>query len=319
MAPLSAGPLQGLRSYFSPKAPQGPLVRVYLGADHQKVSLQVLSGCRILDPKTKKAITSVMGGRTADLAPAGDGLTWGEGFPGYYQLTVVPDGPFLLLDKRPFFGNVSAYMTPTKLHLVVEAKVEDWVAMVLASSAWEAEEEEAMHAAVMVLRTYFQSAIGHGKQFWDIQSQWLSHIFPPSEHAIAKIKQLMRKTKGLQFEPAPLFLQEQVVTRAQLEQVWGAAVHLSDSEDGHVTITQGEKQFSLRSEEMLRHLNIFAHGPVTVRQVRSDQWSCIAQERSFIFDFDQAKNLARQGYKGLEIIKKLWGIEQLALVVAHAK
>ena len=109
---LQAGVMDNFVGYFKGDAPaEPPTIRVLLLHDAASANLQIQGKYSLFDPYTNSYISSRFAGKSRTIQAMGDGLKWGESFPGLYQLQIKPknDSTVSSIDGHDYEGLVSVY------------------------------------------------------------------------------------------------------------------------------------------------------------------------------------------------------------------
>lgn len=174
-AHVEAGPVKAVKKVFKHKeSPQPPAIKLLLKRDVEGAVLEVKGGYKLYDPNTNKKIGKGVVGKNYFIQPTMDGLKWGEGFPGVYQLVIVPNDSttLSLVDGIQYTGKIYVYQIGNRISIVNELPVEDYVKCVLGYAVNEEMSEEALNALAIVTRTSAQYYLSKSPDaFWHIDAR----------------------------------------------------------------------------------------------------------------------------------------------------
>lgn len=152
-------------------APQPPSIRVLVEHDVEKIKVDVTGKYSLYDPYTNSHISSRFVGKSRDVQAMGDGLKWGEAFPGLYQLKIVPDDAavWTIVDGKEYTGSVYIYDIGGTLSVVNQLPVEDYVRYLLVNFPDRSLHPEVLAAVAIVARTnaYYQAS-NPKNTFWAV-------------------------------------------------------------------------------------------------------------------------------------------------------
>lgn len=174
-SPLQAGVWDNITGYFKGNArPEPPTIRVLVVHDVEGANLQIRGRYSLYDPYTNSHISSRFAGKSRYIQANGDGLKWGEAFPGLYQLKIEPDDDLTLItiNDNDYEGLVYIYDIGGTISAVNQIPVEDYVRSILANAQVQNLEPETIAALAIVARTnaYFQ-AVNPKNTYWAVDAQ----------------------------------------------------------------------------------------------------------------------------------------------------
>lgn len=174
-SPLQAGIWDNITSYFKgSQRSEPPTIRVLVVHDVEAASLQIRGRYSLYDPYTNSHISSRFAGKSRHIQALGDGLKWGESFPGLYQLKIEPDEELTLVtvNGRDYEGLVYIYDIGGTISVVNQIPVEAYVRSILANEQNQSLEPETLAALAIVTRTnaYFQ-AVNPKNTYWAVDAQ----------------------------------------------------------------------------------------------------------------------------------------------------
>lgn len=172
---LHAGMWDNITSYFKGEAiPEPPSIRILLVHDVEGANLSVRGRYSLYDPYTKSHISSRFAGKNRYIQAVGDGIKWGESFPGLYQLKIEPDEAVTLVtvNDRDYEGLIYVYDIGGAISIVNEVPVENYVRSILTNYQSQPLEPEALAALAIAARTnaYFQAA-NPKNSYWAVDAQ----------------------------------------------------------------------------------------------------------------------------------------------------
>jgi len=172
---VQAGVWDNITGYFKgPIKPEPPTIRVLLVHDVDGADLAVRGRYSLYDPYSKSHISSRFAGKSRKIQAAGDGLKWGEAFPGLYQLRIEPDDASALVavNDNDYEGLVYVYDIGGTISIVNEVPVENYIQSILSQYQNRNLEKETLSALAIAARTnaYYQ-AMNPKNTFWVVDAQ----------------------------------------------------------------------------------------------------------------------------------------------------
>lgn len=151
-----------------------PMIRVLVLHNVEGANLQVRGRYSLHDPYTNCHISSRFAGKCRYIQAMGDGLKWGESFPGLYQLQIKPADNLMEvnIDGRDYEGSIYVYDIGGSISIVNKISVEQYISSILSNYGDQALEPEALAALVIAARTnaYFQS-VNPKTTYWAVDGQ----------------------------------------------------------------------------------------------------------------------------------------------------
>lgn len=195
--PLQAGVWDNVTGYFKGQTrAEPPTIRVLLTHDVEGVNLQIRGRYSLHDPYTNSHISSRFAGKSRYIQALGDGLKWGESFPGLYQLKIKPTDGFTIvnINGRDYEGLVYVYDIGGTISIVNQIPVESYVKSILVNYEDQNLEPEALAAIAIVARTnaYFQ-AVNPKNTYWAVDAQKVG--FQGIVSASSSIESAARQTR----------------------------------------------------------------------------------------------------------------------------
>jgi stage II sporulation protein D len=174
-SPMQAGIWDNITGYFKGQTrPEPPTIRVLLVHDVERANLQIRGRYSLYDPYANSHISSRFAGKSRYIQALGDGLKWGESFPGLYQLKIEPDDPETLItvNGHDYEGLIYIYDIGGTISIVNQIPVEYYVRSVLANYRNQNLEPETLAALAIAARThaYFQ-AFNPKNTYWAVDAQ----------------------------------------------------------------------------------------------------------------------------------------------------
>ncbi|MDA8773970.1 hypothetical protein N9N03_02445 [Chlamydiia bacterium] len=151
-------------------------IRVLLSTNIESVDLNINSGYTIHDPQTGKSVSSSFFAKHNKVFPKHTGLSWGEEFPGIYQLHIVPSSnDAMSINGEKYFGEIIIYQDQNKIHIVNKLKIENLVRSVLSDVINEKVSQDLIAALAVLVRTKAYQSIINDNPYWDISQDELSY------------------------------------------------------------------------------------------------------------------------------------------------
>jgi stage II sporulation protein D len=172
---LQAGVWDNITSYFQGRdRPEPPTIRILILHDVEGANLQVRGRYSLYDPYTNSHISSRFAGKSRYIQALGDGLKWGESFPGLYQIKVEPDDDLTLttINGRDYEGLIYIYDIGGTISIVNQIPVEDYVRSVLFNYQNQNLEPETLAALAIAIRTNaYAQATNPKNTYWAVDAQ----------------------------------------------------------------------------------------------------------------------------------------------------
>lgn len=172
---LQAGVWDDITGYFkSETRPEPPNIRVLLIHDAEGANLQIQGRYSLYDPYTNSHISTRFAGKSKYIQALGDGLKWGESFPGLYQLKIEPDEPTTVvsINGSEYENSIYVYDIGGAISIVNQIPVESYVRSILINHQNQNLELETLASLAIVARTnaYFQ-AVNPKNTYWAVDAQ----------------------------------------------------------------------------------------------------------------------------------------------------
>lgn len=172
---LQADVWNNVASYFKGQTrSESPKIRILILHNVEGAHLEVRGRYTLHDPYTNSHMSSRFAGKSRHIQAFGDGLKWGESFPGLYQLKIEPADSRMevTIDGRHYEGSVYIYDIGGTISIVNQIPVENYVESLLAAYQGEELEPETLAALAIAARTnaYFQS-VNPKNSYWAVDGQ----------------------------------------------------------------------------------------------------------------------------------------------------
>lgn len=176
--------------------------KVLLEENLDGVLIDVQGAYKVYNPQNNKVISSGSKGKRYYLQTTETGLKWGEGYPGIYQIRIVPTSSesSILINGIQYKGSIEAYNINSRIQVVNILSVEDLLISFLSDSfSAEKYENATFDALAIVARTNFYHAIAkNANQFWDLLASEINYqgygahgVNPAIERAVIATKNLI--------------------------------------------------------------------------------------------------------------------------------
>jgi len=172
---LQAGVWNNITGYFKGQTrSEPPTIRVLVVHDVESANLQTRGKYSLYDPYTNSHISYRRAGKSRTIQAVGDGLKWGESFPGLYQIKIEPNEStaFTTINGHDYDNLVYVYDIGGTISIVNQIPIEDYLRSILANYQGQNLEPETLAALVIAARTnaYFQS-VSPKNTYWAVDAQ----------------------------------------------------------------------------------------------------------------------------------------------------
>jgi len=154
------------------------MIKVLLFKNLEAANLEVHGGYRIFDPKANVRMSKGSMKKQFLLRPTLDGITWGEAFPGVFQIALVPDEKegYFLLDGIQYSGNLYVYQVGNTINVVNEVPVEEFAKSMLNPKVNKPMHSEALAAMAIIERSqaYYHS-LKNQTAFWHLDASEINY------------------------------------------------------------------------------------------------------------------------------------------------
>lgn len=170
---VEAGVWDKVKGYIFGEEPKPPTIKVLVVHDADSVQLEVQGAYNLYDPHKNSQLGTYFTGKSYPIQALSTGLKWGEGFPGVYQLEVVPDSSstIIVINGIEYKGSVFVYDIGGAISIINQVDIEEYLRSTLASKIDQNIPEEAAAAVAIAARTnaYFQS-IATSNPYWNVDA-----------------------------------------------------------------------------------------------------------------------------------------------------
>ena len=199
-APVEAGFLSNMRNIFVKHQHPVPSIDVLVVNDKPSAVVEVNGKYQLFNPHTKKLISKRYIGKKKVMQTDSSGLKWGEGFPGIFQLTIIPDDHTvsITIDGVEYNGNVTVYDIGGAISIVNRISIEEFLKSTLPGKYSEPMPEEAMAAISIVARTdaYYLSHNPKNK-FWAVDAVQVGYEGKQSLHPSSPMDLAINSTRHM--------------------------------------------------------------------------------------------------------------------------
>lgn len=213
-APVQAGLWNNIKGMFgSRERCQPPSIRVLVAHDLEKADMEVKGAYSLYDPYSNCYISTRFIGKSRTILPMGDGLKWGEAFPGLYQLRVAPEDccGLVNVDGVDYLGSVTVYDIGGTISIVNQVTAEDYIRSILGREELQGLHPETLAAIAITARTnaYFQ-AVNPKNTYWAVDAKKVGYVGSRSEplatdKAVAVTRYMIMSQSSLYDEVATPF------------------------------------------------------------------------------------------------------------------
>ncbi|CCB91409.1 putative uncharacterized protein [Waddlia chondrophila 2032/99] len=199
-ASVEAGFLSNMRNIFVKHQHPVPAIDVLVVNDKPSAMIEVSGKYQLYNPHTKSLISKRYIGKKKLMQTDSSGLKWGEGFPGIFQLTIIPEDPSVgvSIDGVAYKGNVTVYDIGGSISIVNRVPIEEFLKSTLPRMYSEPMPEEAMAAIAIVARTntYYFSCNPKSK-FWSIDAAQVGYEGVESQNPSSPMDQAVSSTRHM--------------------------------------------------------------------------------------------------------------------------
>lgn len=175
-------------------------IKVLLEEEVDEILLEANGPYYIFNPENGSRITSGLLGKRFIVRATQNGIKWGEEFPGVYQIKVVPRSKEnnLLIGGIQYEGAVIIYAVGSKINVVNELPIENYVKCLLSPKFLFPLENEVMSAIAILARTdaYYEASKG-GNAFWHVDAKDVGYIGCALNRPNSLFEKVVEQTKNL--------------------------------------------------------------------------------------------------------------------------
>ncbi len=203
--PLQAAITDQLSNALKGNRAETPTIKVLVTHDVKGVDLQVYGRYSLFDPHSKTHLSSRFAGKSRHIEARGEGLKWGESFPGVYQLLIKPDtkDTIVNINNKDYEGFIYIYDIGGTIGIVDQIPIEKYVSAVLAATQTQNLEKETIAALAIVARTNAIYQSKHPKtDFWAVDGQKIGFqgivsLDPQIQQAIKETHHMIMSKTGV--------------------------------------------------------------------------------------------------------------------------
>jgi len=199
-SPVEAGFLSNMRNIFVKHQHPVPSIDILVVNDQPSAVIEVNGKYQLYNPHTKKLISKRYIGKKKLMQTDSSGLKWGEGFPGIFQLTIIPDDPSVVItiDGTEYRGNVTVYDIGGAISIVNRIPIEEYLRATLPGKYGEPMPEETMAAIAIVARTdAFYLSHNPKNKFWAVDGAQVGYEGMKSLHPSSPMEMAINSTRHM--------------------------------------------------------------------------------------------------------------------------
>jgi SpoIID/LytB domain protein len=165
-----------------------PSIKILIGENVEGALVEAKGSYRVIDPNTNKNLSHGSHLKRYYLQQQPDGLKWGEGYPGIFQIKILPeaDETSILVDGIQYKGSLEAYVVDGQIHLVNNIPIEIYLKSLLTEIfATSSLSRITLEALAIVARTdLYNKALQNRHAFWHLDAKKVGY----KGYAITRIK-----------------------------------------------------------------------------------------------------------------------------------
>ncbi len=176
---VEAGLWDSTKNFFTNPKQNPPALRILVETDKPFLTVEVKGRYKVYDPRDNSHIITRKIGKKETLKIVGDGLMWGEEFPGVHQLLIVPDDLSILtvIDGVEYQGSIYIYDVEGKLSVVNRIDLEYFLNSILTPLFPETTSEELLAAVAIAARTNLYYLAANPKNtYWAINGKDINYL-----------------------------------------------------------------------------------------------------------------------------------------------
>ena len=171
-----------------PLKDSAPQLKILIRKDSPGALIEAKGNFSVFNPESNKKLSSGTGKRYY-LYPLKDGLKWGEGYPGIYQISLQPDDKkdTFLVDGIEYEGSLSVFEIDDQISIVNQVPLENYLKYAL-SETFNGEhiDSKILKCLAIILRTQLYYSVNKNKDsYWQID-QSKNHFLGYSQTKIDK-------------------------------------------------------------------------------------------------------------------------------------
>lgn len=187
-----------------------PSIKILIGENVEGALVEAKGPYRVVDPNTNKSLSHGSRLKRYYLQRQPDGLKWGEGYPGIFQIKIVPEAEetSILVDGIQYKGSLEAYIVDGQIHLVNNVPIEIYLKSLLTDNfAGSSLSKVAIDSLAIVARTdLYNKVIQNRRAFWHLDAKKvgykgyaITHIKPEIDRAVDSTQYLVMLHKNRPF------------------------------------------------------------------------------------------------------------------------
>ncbi len=161
------------------QVPARATIKVLLKKHSDGALIEAKGAYEVVNPEDEKHLSSGWKGKRYYAYPHTSGIKWGEDFPDIYQFRIIPKSPetTFLVDGIQYKGCIEVYHIDSKLHIVNEVDVENYLKSTLTSAFLNSHvKDEVMDALSIVSRTHaYYTILRSEDAFWHVDSSQVQY------------------------------------------------------------------------------------------------------------------------------------------------
>ncbi len=153
-------------------------ILILLGKNLDTAQLEIKGACEITDPKNGSRLGSSFFSKNQQIRSFAEGIRWGEGFPGIYQIRITPKkNGSLFFNGIQYEGSLNVYKIGEKLNVVNDLSIESYLQSALSQEFTCPLENEVMSAIAIAARTTAYYYVQKNKDsFWHIDAKEMGYL-----------------------------------------------------------------------------------------------------------------------------------------------
>lgn len=183
-----------------PTPPKPPTIRVLIVHDKPTIQLEVVGKYVINDPNSGSLISNRYLGKNKPVETISEGLKWGEEFPGYHQLELVPTEATtkFLVNGVEYPGKLTVYDIGGSISVTNEVLIEDYLRATLENKYKGNFLNEVLAALVIGERTNaFYQAQNPKTKFWAVDGAVVGYNGLNDSNLNSPLQKTIRNTKNM--------------------------------------------------------------------------------------------------------------------------
>lgn len=158
---------------------KSPTIKALLSSNSDGALIEIKGGYRIYNPLDRKLLSIGFTGKKYFAHGYKEGIKWGEGFPGIYQIQIIPssEDTSILINGIEHRGIIEIYSIEDKVHIVNELPIELYVnALMSQSFAKSSMPPSILEALAIIFRTNaYCVAQRNIDSFWHVDAEAVNY------------------------------------------------------------------------------------------------------------------------------------------------